>query len=143
MSVERLIRSMTNAIFEIDYTERRLKKRIDDTIPGVERWASKSSALSRHQASSSDGRRNALAGRNRKTAIDKLRNRCTEGVDFQGTVKEPGGTLQVDEIIDIEELIWAPKLGLKGILTASQLRWCDILTRNPKRFSRRASYRSN
>ncbi len=117
VSVERLIRSMTNAIFEIDYTERRLKKRIDDTIPGVERWASKLAALSRvTKLPRATVGGNALARRNRKAAIDKLRNRCTEGVDFQGTVKEPGGTLQVDEIIDIEELIWAPKLGLKGIL---------------------------
>jgi len=117
VSVERLIRSMTNAIFEIDYTERQLKKRIDETIPGVQRWASKLAALSRvTKLPRATVGGNALARRNRKAAIDKLRNRCTEGVDFQGKVNEPGGTLQVDDIIDIEELIWAPKLGLKGIL---------------------------
>lgn len=117
VSVERLIRSMTNAIFEIDYTERQLKKRIDETIPGVQRWASKLAALSRvTKLPRATVGGNAMARRNRKAAIDKLRNRCTEGVDFQGKVNEPGGTLQVDDIIDIEELIWAPKLGLKGIL---------------------------
>ncbi|OUS43469.1 DNA replication factor Dna2-domain-containing protein, partial [Ostreococcus tauri] len=112
VTVERMIKSSTNAIFEIDYSEQKLKQRIDNTIPGVQRWAHKLAALSRvTKLPRATPDTNALVRMNRKAAIDKLRNKCTVGVEVPDK-----GTVQVDEVVDIEELIWAPKLGLKGIL---------------------------
>ena len=116
VTVERTIKASAQAIFEIDYTEKQLKQKIDDTIPGVQTWAHKLAALSRvTKLPRATPGGNPLVRMNRKAAIDKLRNRCTMGVEADG-LRGIHGILQVDEVVDIEELIWAPKLGLKGIL---------------------------
>ena len=121
VTVERLIKAVTNQLFEINFSEQELKKRIDETIPGIQKWAEKLASLSRvSKVPRPAPGANPLALMNRTNAVERLRNKCTAGIDVE--VRKWKGasaaTLQVDEIVDIEELIWAPKLGLKGIMDA-------------------------
>jgi len=121
ITVERLIKAVTDQLFVIDFTEKQLKQRIDETIPGIQKWAEKLAALSRvAKVPRPTPGSNPMALMNRTNAVERLRNNCTAGIDvevrkWKGASK---ATLQVDEIVDIEELIWAPKLGLKGIMDA-------------------------
>ena len=118
VTIERMIKSMTAALYEVNMPEKELKKRIDETMPGVQRWANRLLALSRvPKVPRATPGANPLARMNRIAATEKLRAKCTVGVEAEvrhGAA--PQATLQVDDIVDIEELIWAPKLGLKGVL---------------------------
>ena len=114
--VKSVIESNVDNIFAIDSTEKKLQQRIDATIPGVESWANKLTAASRvPKLGRAKPGGNAQVRMNRKAAHDKLRRKCTVGVEASLDYNT-SATLQVDDMIDIEELIWAPKLGLKGIL---------------------------
>lgn len=112
-----------------------INKAVDDfidharnVISGVEKWSKKLTALSRKarimardlksKISSANGNEDQIA--NMREEYSRRFNQPCGGVHVE--VRKNGASnsnvLEVSEIVDIEEIIWAPRLGLKGQIDA-------------------------